>query len=63
MGENHKIKSGQINFESLNHPGSYACVVIRDGKFSGMTDDLRRLLIDALQCDNESKITNLEDMF
>lgn len=63
MRENHKLKSGQINFESLNHPGSYACVVIKDGKFLNMTDELKDLLLEALTNNAQPKIIDLEDMF
>ena len=76
---NYKLKSGQINFENLDNPGAYSCVVIKNGEFHNLTDDLRRLLLNALQPATgfelersvlldaserpENPIPNLEDMF
>jgi hypothetical protein len=70
----YKLKSGQINFESQENTGAYACVVIKDGKFFNLTDELQDLLMEAIRCSkntedipdkqpNGPKINNLEDMF
>lgn len=63
MSARYKLKTGQINFESLDNPGAYACVVIKDGQFHNLSDDLRRMLIDKLQQPQRAETTNLEDMF
>lgn len=57
----YKLKTGQINFESQVNPGAFVCVVIRDGKFHNLTNDIRQQLIDLLQ--EEPQEINLEDMF
>jgi hypothetical protein len=44
----HKLKSGQINFENTAHAGSFACVVIKDGVFHNLSDEMREQLITAL---------------
>lgn len=64
MVNNHKyeLKSGQINFENVNQRGAYACIVIRDGKIYNLTDDLRQLLLAALNKEPEISV-DLEDMF
>lgn len=62
----YKLKSGQINFENQDYTGSYACVVIKNGEFFNMTEDLRLQLISALQKEGEPKKKeepSLEDMF
>lgn len=56
----YRLKSGQINFESIRNPGSYNCVVIKNGEFFNLTDDLRQQLIDKLQ--NQTSVS-MEDMF
>jgi len=66
MSSRYTLKSGQINFESNENKGAYACVVIKDGEFFNLTDDLRRMLLDALQAPsgrNNTESTDLEDMF
>jgi hypothetical protein len=62
MSKNYRLKSGQINFESTVHSGSYSCVVIKDGKFFNLTDQLRSLLLEALN-GPETEEMNIEDMF
>lgn len=59
------LKSGQINFESEQHSGSYVCVVIKDGQFHNLTEDLRDQLTELLQAPNgpEKQEINIEDMF
>lgn len=69
MSSRYTLKSGQINFESNENKGAYACVVIKDGEFFNLTDDLRRMILDALQVNqapsgrNNTESTDLEDMF
>lgn len=65
MSKNYRLKSGQINFESTVHSGSYSCVVIKDGVFHNMTEDLRQMLLDALQAPNgpENVEISIDDMF
>ena len=61
---NYTLKSGQINFQNNDQPGAYSCVVIKDGKFHNLTDDLRKILIDLLQKEGDAPATSsLEDMF
>lgn len=62
MKQQYKLKSGQINFENVNQPGAYSCVVIRDGEIHNMTDDLRQLLLAALNQKPEITV-DLESMF
>ncbi len=64
------LKSGQINFESNENSGAYACVVIRDGQFYNLTESLRTQLIGLLQPPNgperqnpEKQEIDVEDMF
>ena len=56
----HRLKSGQINFESVENSGAYACVVIKNGEFFNLTDDLRQQLIDALQQPQRALTTDIE---
>ena len=67
MSTNYRLKSGQINFENTQHSGSYSCVVIKDGVFYNMTEDLRQMLLSALQAPNgpepQKDAMNIEDMF
>ncbi len=61
----YNLKSGQINFESKENIGAFACVVIKNGKFHNLTSDLRMQLVKLLQqhdCDKPIEQT-LEDMF
>jgi hypothetical protein len=57
------LRSGQINFESNSNSGSHACVVIKNGEFHNLTQDLRQILLDALQVPEDKEVINLEDMF
>lgn len=63
MSARYKLKSGQINFESLGNANAYSCVVIKNGEFHNLTEDLRLMLIDALQSPKRAETTTLEDMF
>lgn len=45
---NYTLKTGQINFLDNDNRGAYACVVIKDGEFFNLTDELRQILIDKL---------------
>jgi hypothetical protein len=67
MIKEYKLKSGQINFESLTNKGAYACIVIRDGVFHNMTDEQRLELIHILQNNNphikQKEEVDLDDMF
>lgn len=57
------LKSGQINFENLDNRGAYACVVIKNGEFHNLTDELRDMLIKKLQSPPRAETTSIEDMF
>lgn len=60
----YKLKSGQINFENVNQPGAYSCVVIRDGQIHNLTDDLKKLLLNAINGENTQKeYVDLDSMF
>lgn len=60
----YKLKSGQINYESLENQGAYHCVVIRDGVFYNLKEDQRLDLIHHLMSLAPSQETvDLEDMF
>jgi hypothetical protein len=64
MIKNYKLKTGQINFESLATPGAYSCVVIKDGEFYNLNDETREILINKLQSPGRAApTTNIEDMF
>lgn len=63
MKGDYTLRSGQINFQDNENRGAYACVVIKNGEFYNLTDDLRQILLTALQKPEETKTTNLEDMF
>ncbi len=63
-----KLKSGQINYESLETRGAYSCIVIRDGEFHNLSEDQRLDLIAHLEAlapgkENPAKTVDLEDMF
>ena len=64
MNDRYELKTGQINFENTNNPGAYACVVIKNGEFVNLTDDLHRMLITKLQQPVRAVPTpDIEDMF
>jgi hypothetical protein len=63
MSARYKLKTGQINFESLDNPGAYSCIVIKDGQFYNLSEDLRQMLIEKLQQPQRAETTSLEDMF
>lgn len=68
MSLNHKLKSGQINYESLKNKGAYSCIVIRDGVIHNMSEDIRLDLIRVLESyapntKQPTKTVDLEDMF
>lgn len=67
MKERFKLKTGQINFESTTNPGAYSCVVIKNGVFQNLTEELRKILIDKLQPTTgpvtTDDVMNAEDMF
>ena len=60
-----KLKSGQINYESQENKGAFACIVIRDGVFHNLSEEQRLDLIKILQSQGtETKPdVDLEDMF
>jgi len=62
MTDKYKLKSGQINFESTNVPGSYLPVIFKNGEWHNLTDETRAILIAALTEKTEEKV-NIEDMF
>ncbi len=62
----YKLKSGQINYESLDNQGAYSCIVIRDGVFHNLSEDQRLDLInhlESLAAPNEQITIDLDDMF
>lgn len=63
MKQKYELKTGQINFENVDNRDAYSCVVIKNGEFHNLTDDLRQLLIDALNTPVRAETTNIEDMF
>lgn len=63
MPGSYKLRSGQINYENQANPGSYACVIIRNGEFLNLSEDMRLDLINRLQSIGKMQETvNLEDM-
>lgn len=59
-----KLKSGQINYESLDNKGAFSCIVIRDGVFHNLTEDLRLDLIKQLQnAAPKQEVIDIDDMF
>lgn len=59
-----KLKSGQINYESLDNKGAFNCIVIRDGVFHNLTEDLRLDLIKQLQnAAPKQEVIDIDDMF
>jgi len=60
-----KLKSGQINYESLTDRGAFSCIVIRDGVFHNLSEEQRLDLIKILQSQapNAKPDVDLEDMF
>lgn len=68
MALRHKLKSGQINYESMETAGAYSCIVIRGGEFHNLSEDIRLDLISRLQslapsAEKPVKTVDLEDMF
>ena len=64
MSDRYKLQSGQINFKSLDNTNSYSCIVIKDGVFYNMTDDLKKMLIAAINAPVRAVSTpDIEDMF
>lgn len=63
MSDKYKLASGQINFKSLDNSNSYSCIVIKDGVFYNMTDDLKKMLLAAINAPPRAETTDLEDMF
>jgi hypothetical protein len=66
LSNRYELKTGQINFESVQNRGGYACVVIKDGEFHNLNDELRQMLIDKLQQPTKpvrAETTDIEDMF
>ena len=62
----YRLKSGQINYESVSERGAYYCVVIRDGAFHNLSEDQRLDLIKHLENAAPKKddgLIDLEDMF
>lgn len=64
----YKLKSGQINYESLDNRGAFSCIVIRDGVIHNMTEDVRLDLIKILQSyapkeKSNKETVDLESMF
>lgn len=64
MALRYKLKSGQINYQSLENPGSYACIVIKDGVFHNLSEDIRLDLIKQLQnAAPKQETVDLDSMF
>lgn len=68
MALKYRLKSGQINYESLENKGAYSCIVIRDGVIHNMTEDVRLDLIRVLESyapntQQAKPSVDLEDMF
>lgn len=64
MALRHKLKSGQINYESLENRGSYSCIVIKDGVFHNLSEDIRLDLIKQLQnAGQRQEVIDIDDMF
>lgn len=60
----YKLKSGQINYESQENKGAYSCIVIRDGVFHNLSEDLRLDLIKHLQnAGQKQEPIDIDDMF
>lgn len=60
-----KLKSGQINYESLTNPGAFSCIIIRNGVFYNLSEEQRLDLIKILE--SQASVVkpdiDLEDMF
>lgn len=66
MALKYRLKSGQINYESLDNKGAYSCIVIRDGVIHNMSEDMRLDLIRVLESyapNKQQPVVDLEDMF
>ena len=64
MATKYKLKSGQINYESQENKGAYSCVVIRDGVFHNLSEEIRLDLIKQLQNAGQKQETiDIDDMF
>lgn len=65
MLTNRVLTSGQINYQSTENKGAYSCVVIKNGQFFNMTEDIRQDLIKRLQDFSPvaEQPIDLEDMF
>lgn len=64
MSTKYKLKSGQINYESQENKGAYCCVVIRDGVFHNLSEEIRLDLIKQLQnAGQKQEAIDIDDMF
>lgn len=70
MVAKYRLKSGQINYESQESKGAFACIVIRDGVFHNLSEDQRLDLIRILEdyapdapSARKKQTVDLEDMF
>ena len=64
MATKYKLKSGQINYESQENKGAYSCVVIRDGVFHNLSEEIRLDLIKQLQnAGQKQEAIDIDDMF
>lgn len=59
------LTSGQINYQDTDNKAAYAVVVIKDGKFHNMSEEIRLDLIERLQKSAPivQQPVDLEDMF
>jgi hypothetical protein len=65
MVKGRTLTSGQINYQDNDNKASYLCVVIKDGKFHNMSEEIRLDLIERLQKSAPivQQPVDLEDMF
>lgn len=64
MATKYKLKSGQINYESQENKGAYSCIVIRDGVFHNLSEEIRLDLIKQLEnAGKKQEPIDIEDMF
>lgn len=63
MSMGYKLKSGQINYESDVDRGAYSCIVIRDGVFHNLSEEMRLDLISRLQAAGKKEAIDFDDMF
>lgn len=69
MVKGRTLTSGQINYQDDDNKAAYICIVIKDGVFHNMTEEIRLDLIERLSPLVKKDLTitqqpiDLEDMF